>query len=172
MIVWHGSSQLILDVSTIRNLSAGARLAPIAVHFLRHVPTLSVPSAVVVYLATILALASACADEPAHAIQSSSEIPAASGLPDPKASRAMCSMSVAMIPFASFGLVLSLGRTTGCRFERFMCRRCFLLRKRPGKAPSSAPVVMPRCALIKRDRCTRAHYRTGGRYRPSASPNP
>jgi hypothetical protein len=45
-------------------------------------------------------------------------------------------------------------------------------RKRPGKAPSSAPVVVPGCALIKRDRCTRAHYRTGGRYRPSASPEP
>jgi len=44
--------------------------------------------------------------------------------------------------------------------------------KRPGRAPSSAPIVMPGCALIKRDRCTRAHYRTGGGYRPSASPEP
>ena len=47
-----------------------------------------------------------------------------------------------------------------------------IVRKRPGKAPSSAPEVVPGCALIKRDRCTRAHYRTGGRYRPSASPEP
>jgi transposase len=44
--------------------------------------------------------------------------------------------------------------------------------KRLGKAPFSAPIAMQGYALIKRDRCTRAHYGAGGRYRSSASPNP
>jgi hypothetical protein len=45
------------------------------------------------------------------------------------------------------------------------------LSKRPGKAPFSALGVMPGCALIKRDRCTRAHYGTSGEYRPATSPH-
>jgi hypothetical protein len=46
------------------------------------------------------------------------------------------------------------------------------LRKRTGKPPVSAGVVVPGCALTKRDRCTRAHYGTGNRDWSSASPKP
>ena len=45
-------------------------------------------------------------------------------------------------------------------------------RKRPGKTPVSAPVLMPGCALNKRDRCTRAHYWTGCRDWSSSASKP
>ena len=44
--------------------------------------------------------------------------------------------------------------------------------KRPGKTPVSAPVLMPGCALNKRDRCTRAHYWTGCRDWSSSASKP
>ena len=44
-------------------------------------------------------------------------------------------------------------------------------RKRTGKAPFRTAVGVQRCALTKRDRCTRAHYGTSDRDRSSATPN-
>lgn len=45
------------------------------------------------------------------------------------------------------------------------------LGKRVGKAPFSAVAVMRGCALVKRDRCIRAHYGTSGGYWPATSPH-
>src|SRR5277367_782567 len=62
-------------------------------------------------------------------------------------------------PIVLHGVSLSIGSTEPLNREYLR----LLKGKRTGKAPVSASVVMPGCALNKRDRCTRAHYGTGCR---------